>query len=92
VRPLLRGLVLYDHVLWWGGRERVEKFSRESLACLPILQADDAAGTLVALDQARRSPLDADVILVPAGETEPSDIDGSIIVAIHRHQATPTTP
>ncbi len=90
-RPLLRGLVLDDDVLRWRGWERVEKFGWQSLACLRILQADDPAGALVAFDQARRRPLDADVILVPAGEAESRDIDCAIVVAIHRYQATPTT-
>lgn len=49
----LRGLALRDHVLPWRSWERIEELDRESVARLPVLQPDNTASALVALNQTR---------------------------------------
>lgn len=86
----LRGLALDAGVAPRGRGQRLKKVSREPAACLPVLEANNAARVAITLDQAGGRVLDLDEIRVPALEAKPRDIRIPVVVTIHHLNAIPT--
>jgi hypothetical protein len=62
------------------------QFLGQLVAGLPAVEAHDAAGCAVALNEPRRGALDAHAILAPPVEAQPC---GPIVVAVHGVEAAP---
>ena len=69
--------------------EGVEKSGGQLLTRFPVLEADDASGVAIALDEPGGGRLYADRVGVLSVQPQPGDVGYPVVVAVHGFEATP---